>query len=349
MAPDVEYPGIALKELPPKLPTLARRMLGVMADLPYIQKKKEIDLGGRRIKTLSYEDLAGDVQPLLVKHGILVMSSLHDLKIEVQESEKPGYRADDPPKKVVTTIATVQMDFTFINADDQNDRFVVRFPGMGFDTSDKAVGKATTYAAKDCLRKVFVVPSGEEPEDDNHDRPAPPKKAEKAPPKAQDSESVREAWEEEAVANLSSAVTLEALAAVWGNYKNKSPAMIAAKDKRKAELVAAKSSPPEPLPTKGTPIDPNTVGALEDPPPPKSGLMGRVPPKILALIERSAPLSPPEAMEVAKAMLPLLGSERWAAEVKANGGDVAKTYFGLAGHDLNMLVAKLVDVASGDK
>jgi hypothetical protein len=51
------------------------------------------------------------------------------------------------------------------------------YPGMGFDTSDKAVGKATTYAAKDFLRKMFVVPSGEEPEDDNHERPS------KAPPK----------------------------------------------------------------------------------------------------------------------------------------------------------------------
>lgn len=149
-----------------------QRIKAVMEDLPYVQKKKDMNLGGKSVKTLAYEDLAADVQPLLIKHGMVLLSSLQDLKVETLESEKPGYNSGDPPKKIVTTIATVQIAFTLVNADQPDDRTPpMCFPGMGFDTSDKAVGKATTYAAKDFLRKVFVVPSGEEPEDDNNDRP----------------------------------------------------------------------------------------------------------------------------------------------------------------------------------
>lgn len=154
------------------------RISAVMADLTYIQKTKELDLGGRRVKTIEYEMLAALVQPLLVKHGLVLLSSLDDLKVETIESEKPGYQGA-PPKKVITTIATVKMRFCLQTTDsalaggphlDATDWLI--FPGMGYDTSDKAVGKATTYAAKDFMRKVFVVPSGEEPEDDNHERPS---------------------------------------------------------------------------------------------------------------------------------------------------------------------------------
>jgi len=155
------------------------RIRHVMEDLPYIQKKKEMNLGGGRpVKTLAYEDLAEQVQPLLVKHGLVLMSDLVDLNVDTIESEKPGYNPGDPPKKIITTIATVKMRFQLRCCTVESETPWLTYPGMGFDTSDKAVGKATTYAAKDFLRKMFVVPSGEEPEDDNHERPS------KAPPKS---------------------------------------------------------------------------------------------------------------------------------------------------------------------
>jgi len=154
------------------------RIRNVMWDLPYIQKRKEMNLGGGRpVKTLAYEDLAEQVQPLLVKHGLVLMSDLVELNVDTIESEKPGYNPGDPPKKIITTIATVKMRFQLRCCTVDSETPWLTYPGMGFDTSDKAVGKATTYAAKDFLRKMFVVPSGEEPEDDNHERPS------KAPPK----------------------------------------------------------------------------------------------------------------------------------------------------------------------
>ncbi len=149
-----------------------QRIQKVMAGLPYIQKKKAMSVGASTIKTLSYEDLAAEVQPLLISCGLVMESRLHKQTTEIHESEKPGFNGG-PPKKVTTTIATVEMQFRLVNVEDPTDKTEwATFPGMGFDTSDKAMGKATTYAAKDFIRKTFVVPSGEEPEDDNHERPS---------------------------------------------------------------------------------------------------------------------------------------------------------------------------------
>ena len=158
---DLEFP-------PPE--NVWERIRHVMEDLPYIRKAKDMSLGGQRsVKVLAYEDLAAEVQPLLIKHGLVLMSDLVDLNVETIEGTKTF---GNETKSTITTIATVKMRFQLRCCTVDSETPWLTFPGMGFDTSDKAVGKATTYAAKDFLRKMFVVPSGEEPEDDNHERPS---------------------------------------------------------------------------------------------------------------------------------------------------------------------------------
>lgn len=151
-----------------------QRIKAVMAALPYIQKKKLVPLGGRQVKTLAYEDLAAEVQPLLVAHGLVMESDLVKCSYEVQET---GEKSDNyGTKKTYQTIASVEIRYRLVNVDNPTDATSwMTYPGMGYDTSDKAIGKATTYSAKDYLRKMLLVPSGEEPEDDNHERPAPVK------------------------------------------------------------------------------------------------------------------------------------------------------------------------------
>lgn len=139
--------------------SLSQRLLAIMANLPYVQKKKAVSFGNTNYKAVAYEDLAAEVQPLLVKHGVLIVPSLRGLKIDMFESNGRQNMA-----------AIVRMEFKVVNVDDPADFLVFVMPGVGYDTSDKAVGKATTYAEKDALRKLFVVPSGEEPEDDHIER-----------------------------------------------------------------------------------------------------------------------------------------------------------------------------------
>lgn len=146
-----------------------QRISAVMAALPYIQKKKLVPLGGRQVKTLAYEDLAAEVQPLLVANGLVMESDLVKCSYEVQET---GEKTDNyGTKKTYQTIASVEIRYRLVNVDNPDDATSwMIYPGMGYDTSDKAIGKATTYSAKDYLRKMLLVPSGEEPEDDDHQR-----------------------------------------------------------------------------------------------------------------------------------------------------------------------------------
>lgn len=140
--------------------TLAQRILAIMAELPYVQRKKRVEFGSTKYAALAYEDLAAEVQPLLVKHGVLIVPSLlGSPKLDMFEQNGKQHMA-----------AAVKMQFTVMNADDAADRLDFVMPGIGYDSSDKAVGKATTYAQKEALRKLFVVPSGEDSEDDHIER-----------------------------------------------------------------------------------------------------------------------------------------------------------------------------------
>lgn len=188
-------------------PTLAQRILAVMRELPYLQKTKAVRLGGRDVKTLSYEHLAEEVQPLLVKHGIVVLSSLKSQKVETLEAEKTNDRGEK--YTTVTTVCTVEMAFTLLNADDPTESLDnLVFPGMGYDQSDKAMGKATTYAAKDFFRKTFVIPTGEEPEDDDLPRPS-------SSGMAQDATQRQEATKGQWSAKLTACVSVDAVSALW--------------------------------------------------------------------------------------------------------------------------------------
>jgi hypothetical protein len=55
-------------------------------------------------------------------------------------------------------------DFTFANIEDAADQIVIRIEAHAMDNSDKAPGKALSYAAKYALLKVFNIETGEDEE-----------------------------------------------------------------------------------------------------------------------------------------------------------------------------------------
>ena len=63
-------------------------------------------------------------------------------------------------------IATTNMVFTLIDAENENDRIEIPFVGMGEDSGDKAVYKAYTGAVKYFWLKNFQIETGDDPEND---------------------------------------------------------------------------------------------------------------------------------------------------------------------------------------
>jgi hypothetical protein len=121
------------------------RLLGVMGDLPYLEKEdKRVN---NQYRFASYDTLALKLQPLLVKWRLVCITDLADWS-------QDGNRT--------TAIVKVSM----VSVDAPTERVEVTSLGYGVDNQDKGPGKALTYGAKNGLLKMLNVPCGEDPERD---------------------------------------------------------------------------------------------------------------------------------------------------------------------------------------
>jgi hypothetical protein len=131
-----------------------QRMLGVMADIDYIQKGPKSVNG--QYKFASHDQVTGSLHPYLVKHGILPVTT-------VESESQEGNRT-----KVILLI-------DFVNVDLPTDKISVRYFGYGIDSGDKGPGKAISYAFKIACLKGFMLETGEDPDKDANACYEPPK------------------------------------------------------------------------------------------------------------------------------------------------------------------------------
>lgn len=135
-------------------PTLAARLLAVMASVPYIQKEGRTQ-SGPSFKYVKHDDVVALVRPALVKHGVGFMTGIDENSVScVQVGETKSGAA-----RYKTTLV---LRLTFMNVDDPSDAYSVSFPGEGVDTDDKGSGKALSYALKNGLLKTFMIEAGDE-------------------------------------------------------------------------------------------------------------------------------------------------------------------------------------------
>lgn len=94
------------------------------------------------------------LQPLLMKHRLILQPCYQDEKLQEQEK---GY----------TAVATLNLTFHHV---DDGSSFLVRVPGQGADAGDKALYKALAGAFKYAVFQTFCIP--EDGVDAEHDSPA---------------------------------------------------------------------------------------------------------------------------------------------------------------------------------
>lgn len=124
---------------------LHQRILAIMAEVDYIQKDPK--KGGQQYSTVPHDKVTAKLHPMFVKHGILAIPS-------IVEYEQEGNRT------------RVKMETQFVNADDPSQVIKICSLGYGVDSSDKGPGKATSYAFKYALLKLFCLETGDDPEHD---------------------------------------------------------------------------------------------------------------------------------------------------------------------------------------
>jgi hypothetical protein len=110
------------------------------------------------------------VADLMADAGLCIYPRTVDYKIDERRTEKT-YQGTT--KVSIQVCAYVTVEFDFVSAVDGSTH-TCRFIGEAFDSGDKAVGKAESYAYRNCLIKVFVIPVNGKDEDTERDDPKPP-------------------------------------------------------------------------------------------------------------------------------------------------------------------------------
>lgn len=114
---------------------------------------------GQKYNYTKADDIITEVRSALIKQGIVFLSS------EVDQTRLPD-RESRNGGAILGVV--VKMQFTLMHTTD-DEKLIAVHSGEGMDSGDKAVNKAKTAALKYFLQQTFLIPTGDDPEKDDHD------------------------------------------------------------------------------------------------------------------------------------------------------------------------------------
>ena len=144
-------------DLTPKINSLATKMILVMDEVKYIQKKGLNSF--HKYKYATEADVVAAFSGAMKKHQIFMFHSM------LEREDKPYKTRGGKDAFLVT----VKIQVTFVDCE-SGERFVGDFYGDGSDSDDKGVYKAITGALKYALMKTFLVSTGDDPEREEVER-----------------------------------------------------------------------------------------------------------------------------------------------------------------------------------
>lgn len=136
--------------------SLAQKLAEVMLEVRYVQKS-----GNNAFQKYTYateRDITEKIRIALAERSVILVPNLTGYSTRELETKKNG--------KV--TIYTVDMEYTFMDGE-SGETLVFNITGEGQDQMEKGIYKAYTGAQKYALMKFFMIPTGDEPEEDNSD------------------------------------------------------------------------------------------------------------------------------------------------------------------------------------
>lgn len=137
---------------------LVEKLAAVMAQVARVPKNGWNDFHKYHYATEA--DITECVRSAMASHGVMLIPSV----------EKTEWRTIKNKSGGEEFIASLTVHFT---ATDGKDRIEFNVMGEGQDRGDKATYKAMTGAIKYALLKLFLIPTGDDPEREEEEKPAP--------------------------------------------------------------------------------------------------------------------------------------------------------------------------------
>ena len=189
---------------------LHQRLVAIMDTMGAIGKGGRTDYG-EKFAYHKIDDIDEKLRGALVEHGVIAtIIEIKDRKLEhFEEQDRYG-------KPRTTWYAECLIVLELVNADNPEDRKTIQGWGQGLDYSDKATGKAISYAAKSAYLSAFHLRGQPDNEQDDIQRPTAPNKPSK--PVVEELPEDVQAW----VDAINHAESLDDLHAVGDNLKQES-------------------------------------------------------------------------------------------------------------------------------
>ena len=138
------------------------RIHRAMHEVSYVAKGTEVDTGRGKYRATSHDDVVRACRPALLKWGLVVSHTVTECHHEAVEVQRKGYTAAE-------NRCWVALDVTFraIGRIGEGERCTtLSTRGSGFDSGDKAVGKAISYAKKYGLLLALLLETGDDADHD---------------------------------------------------------------------------------------------------------------------------------------------------------------------------------------
>lgn len=145
------------KAKPKAVKTLARRLLDIQAEVEKL--KKDGQNAHFKYGFVSEMNVVDSVRELFQKHGVLVLPSLIN-----SWTEQRGKQTEKGPRTDFHSFALVKYTLEDVETGETKE---VEWLGEGLDSGDKGFYKAYSGSQKYFLMKTLMIPTGDDPENDN--------------------------------------------------------------------------------------------------------------------------------------------------------------------------------------
>ena len=129
-----------------------QRINAVRKSIGYIQKDKSVSTGGGSYRAITHDVVTAIVREHMIEHGIVCIPNLIASHSDPKEEDAKQFRY----------VATYSFDF--VNVDQPEEKVTIVIEAHAMDNSDKAPGKAISYAKKYAVLKLFEIETGEDEE-----------------------------------------------------------------------------------------------------------------------------------------------------------------------------------------